>query len=265
MTHPLASTLIKFNRGELHLGELRALLADQRDTIRVDADLRTDAPHYRLALAESPEVPSGISAILGDCIHNFRACLDHLMTGLARLDGSAAPKVYFPVLTQNRWVGRDRVEARKALKAISAEHQGIIKAAQPYQGWNGPGRHPILELHELDKIDKHRDFNAAVVMPVGAKFRIVEQRDCDVVEILPLSLGKRLEPHAVIGQIRVSVTGPNPKVSMEAIFHPTVEFEHGGEIVSTMEGIAEYLFAAVLSPLMPGATREIVIEEDGPA
>jgi len=266
MANPLASTMHKFNRAHFHLGELRALVQSQRDSIRIDADLDTDAPHYRLTLSGVPPVPVDMSVVLGDCIHNFRSSLDHLMNGLAVMNGKKrSKKTVFPILRTPGWDGSDKADARRALKTIAMRHQGIIKAAQPHHGWNGPGRHPIEELHDLDIIDKHRDFNTTVVMPIGTEFNIVEQVDCEVVEVIPMGLGRRLEPGAVIGQIRINATGPNPQVSMEAVFTPTIEFEDGREIIGAMEAIGNYIFSALLSPVMPGATLEMVLEEDDSA
>jgi hypothetical protein len=263
MAHPLNSALHKYNRAQFHLGDLRSAVRGQRESIRIDLDLKPGTPHYRLRLQNGPDVDEAILAILGDCIHNFRACLDHLMNGLAVMNGRKRGKrVFFPVLTTPGWDGKDKSDARHALSTIKVPAQGVIKAAQPHHGWNGPDPHPIAELHDLDITDKHRDFATTVVMPVGAEFSIVNQVDCQVEELMPLGLGRRLEPGADLGQLRVGFTGPNPKIGVEAVFTPTIEFEDGREIVGVMERIGDYIFRAILTPLMPGATLEVVMEGD---
>jgi hypothetical protein len=105
--------------------------------------------------------------VVGDCIHNARSALDHLVFQLAILNGaagSAARKTSFPVcLSPSDF---RLIVARRVAPFISNTALDEIEKLQPYAHGNA-GRDDVLYvLAKLDNIDKHR-----LVIVTIAKFR----------------------------------------------------------------------------------------------
>lgn len=214
-------------------------------------NLKQESRFLRVSNSGS-SMPAEWSAVLGDAIHNFRACLDHMMWAMTKMNGGKTGTwTQFPILPDPDWALDTRWRARQSIEEISRPHQAIVKAAQPYQGWNGPGLHPLAELDKLEITDKHREFNIVEILPVTTRFRVIESRDLDVVEITPMGLGKRLNPDTVIAQLEVTPTGPKPYIDVQADFAPEIEFENGRSVIDTLEVIRAYIDIALLRPLMP--------------
>src|SRR5208282_4874521 len=105
-------------------------------TITDEIDPNTGDNVIRSKLIGSP--PPIVSQILGDCLHNFRATLDHLVHALAlknrlTLTDAEAIQVAFPIFRcklgfQSRGMGK--------IKHISGEAQTIINRLQPYHAGN---------------------------------------------------------------------------------------------------------------------------------
>ena len=106
-----------------------------------------------------------VGLTLGDAIHNLRSALDHLAYGLsisnkANLTQAEERTIYFPICGDASDWGR-KVETD--LRFVGGTDRDIIRRHQPYLRpdsiavSNAPvGFHPLLALHRLDIIDKHR-------------------------------------------------------------------------------------------------------------
>jgi hypothetical protein len=114
--------------------------------------------------AKAPKTTdSTLSLVIGDCVHNVRSALDHLVLQLAVLNNrrkEAERKTAFPIaLDREAFDGatRGRVAPFVAKEALDA-----IEELQPYRTLNPEdslplGRRAVLwVLSELDNIDKHR-------------------------------------------------------------------------------------------------------------
>ncbi|MGI8806666.1 MAG: hypothetical protein ACR2KK_02195 [Acidimicrobiales bacterium] len=121
------------------------------------------SPGYVVTIVEESRLPGDrLSAVIGDCIHNLRAALDHLAWSLV-VAGNGTPNegTYFPVRL-------DRLSENGKLRPLpltGAVDQGaltIIEDLQPYNALDDPSLHELAILSELDNIDKHRFLN-----PVG--------------------------------------------------------------------------------------------------
>lgn len=103
------------------------------------------------------------SLICGDCIHNLRSALDHLVYAIAVKESGSAPPpskrvLQFPI-TDNPHAFSDQ-EWR--IKSLSPAVRARIEAVQPY---SRPHRllPPLLALiRDFDDRDKHRSLNVAV-------------------------------------------------------------------------------------------------------
>ena len=138
---------------------LKPVLTAEPQTQHIAVDLDSHR-HRKLLTWTIPKVdplePS-LSLMIGDCIHNLRSALDHLVYQLAVLHGTstkAADKTFFPIcLTESDFNDRPK----KFVKPyISGAAFAEIEKSQPYASYDVPAEADIWILHKLDIIDKHR-------------------------------------------------------------------------------------------------------------
>lgn len=155
----------KINRAQQHLDNINAALRIQLGTemnARVPTNLDIDYQRKHMIVrfaADEPVEPinPSLPLMVGDCIHNLRSALDHLVFRLALRHGSgakAAEKTFFPIyLTKSRF--DERVE-NFVKPFISAAALAEIEKCQPYRAYDVPAEADIWILSQLDIIDKHR-------------------------------------------------------------------------------------------------------------
>lgn len=113
--------------------------------------------------------PPRWSALAGDCVHNLRSALDHIVWSLSGGDGMAPTHTEFPIFKdENKYLDRTgkgdpargsglwKIEGVQSFQARTA-----IRWLQPFRGPDPTG-HPLWILHELDRIDKHRRLHVVV-------------------------------------------------------------------------------------------------------
>lgn len=107
--------------------------------------------------------------IVGDCIHNLRSALDHLVYQLAILNGcgaKAARNTIFPIcITPGDFAD---IAQRKVTPFVSGATLAEIEDVQPYRTTNMPDTAPLWHLAQIDNADKHR-----VLVILGHKFKPV--------------------------------------------------------------------------------------------
>lgn len=128
--------------------------------------------HVVRALIAKP-LPADLPLLIGDSAHNMRAALDHISYQLATnytqpLSSSQARTVEFPILNDPDAFGRTTKSGEPAVgSGLSKVHfadpavRPLIEAMQPY---NGGDWELLALLHDLDRIDKHRELNLSVAM-----------------------------------------------------------------------------------------------------
>jgi hypothetical protein len=124
---------------------------------------------FRIHVQE--QVPATWSILVGDCLQNMRAALDHLAWALAKRNLQRQPptSTSFPIRPSDAAYHQTYTTKSGATKYatnsgvhqtrnIEAGAQTVIEDLQPYQGWNGLSldEHPLWMLNELAKIDRHR-------------------------------------------------------------------------------------------------------------
>jgi hypothetical protein len=120
------------------------------------------ARHLIVRAKEPKAVDARLSLVVGDCLHNLRSALDHLVLQLAVRNGTisgAENKTSFPVcLTPAAF----KDVMRKIAPYISAAALSEIENMQPYTVRDPRTNAPLGEnaviwvLSQLDIIDKHR-------------------------------------------------------------------------------------------------------------
>jgi hypothetical protein len=121
-------------------------------------EFRASADRHRIdvILHFKSEPPLDVlSELIGGAVHHLRSALDHLMWGLAHVDGSPAKptRVQFPVcLKRSSWN-----DALKDLESVPGEALERIRMYQPFLA-DDPELTELSLIHQLDIADKHRDF-----------------------------------------------------------------------------------------------------------
>lgn len=148
--------LLKVKWAKQHIDKLHAVIAafpapsgDDSKFIRFKDD-----PHIQESIPyvhHVPEIPPEISLIAGDILFNLRSALDHLACHLMTVGGgTVTTQTCFPIAqTAPEYKS---VKFRRKIEGIRPTAVKLIDAFKPYKG----GYFLLWELHELNKIDKHR-------------------------------------------------------------------------------------------------------------
>src|SRR5215472_10530934 len=119
------------------------------------------------------EPPDDVALAIGDCIHNLRSALDHIVYELSchhKKKGHVGSTA-FPIYEDRKdWDEKDSKGKLKStsglykLRAIPAGAQARIEQLQPFHGLEPKywPRERLLHVHRLDLADKHRNLNLAV-------------------------------------------------------------------------------------------------------
>jgi hypothetical protein len=117
--------------------------------------------------------PAQFGLLIGDCVHNLRSALDHLVFAVARdaLDGEKFTKyegsLSFPICSsQETW---DDAIDRHRLEGMGNAAREAIRLRQPYVTHNPAAQAPLALLQSLDNKDKHRLINAVAGYVQGAE------------------------------------------------------------------------------------------------
>jgi hypothetical protein len=157
--HRLAGAIEKFNRAKQQFDELR---------VEMEAFFITDPkPHASVGKFE-PETwewverfqvikrpPLRFGVILGDCLHNLRSCLDHVIWQVTLLDdGTPDDSTQFPVASKSEEQFEGMADRR--IPGLCPKHRAMVKAAQPYHRGDRAHLHPLAMLATLSNTDKHQ-------------------------------------------------------------------------------------------------------------
>ena len=146
----------------------RQLLEEEQYAFFADLDRSSGWWTFRL---KAEPVPTEISFMVGDVLHNLRSALDHLVWQLTIANGNTPD--LFPLARKSNWAKiqfpiADTPEgfaksAASQLWGVSPECRDFIEGWQPYKTATQPGDVSILwVLRELSNVDKHRLPNVAV-------------------------------------------------------------------------------------------------------
>lgn len=102
--------------------------------------------------------------IVGDCLHNLRCALDHIVWELSDGPNGNAPRASeFPIFDdRDKFLKRrpngkpDTFSGLRKIEGVDDTNaRTAIRGLQPFQR-SDTARHPLWVLHELNNIDKHR-------------------------------------------------------------------------------------------------------------
>lgn len=162
--HRLGGVVAKFNRAKHQFDVLRTEIGSFSD--------QDPQPHFsrgyfdpdawewieRFQIREPPPLRWGV--MLGECVHNLRSALDHLVCQLTLLDGGTmddCAQAQFPIASKSEAQFEQMADAR--IPGLSKWHRAMVKRAQPYRAGDLAWKHPLAILAELSNADKHRLIN----------------------------------------------------------------------------------------------------------
>jgi hypothetical protein len=162
MTLSLEGVRLKVARAEEHLEALRvecSTYLDNRPYEPVRQSQSEDHNEDLLIWKVHHKPPLRLSVIFGDLLHNLRSSLDHIAWQLVLTNGGTPnKKTRFPILL-NRGSNSPTVAG-----GISPKAATLLEGIQPYNNASGvPHEDPLYVLSTLNNIDKHREFNIAVL------------------------------------------------------------------------------------------------------
>jgi hypothetical protein len=228
----LASVRSKIDRANHHLRDidtaLKLLIGDDPNAQHPAVfERETDRKLVTVKLKECEPIDPSLPLIIGDCIHNLRSALDHLVYQLALKNKSVkkfADKTFFPIyLTDTKF--DDRVE--KLVKPfISGPALTKIKECQPYSAYDVPDESDIWVLSQLDILDKHRLLLVAAQKFAVTEFTLTlpngEQRH----QIIPNPKWKAVKNGAEVIRFRFAVLPGKVRVQIKMV--TTIQFINTG-------------------------------------
>lgn len=229
----LASVRAKISRAEHHLSDidtsLKFLIGDDPNAKHpVTFEFQADGKELIVRLTNCQPVNPALPLMIGDCLHNLRSALDHLVYRLALKNGAtvkSANKTFFPIyLTEAKFDHR----VKKLVEPfISGAALTEIKKCQPYSAYDIREEADIWILSQLDIFDKHRLLVVAGQKCAATEFTLTivatgEQRR----EIIPEPKWKPVEDGAEI--IRFRFASPPGKMRVQIKMVTTVQFVDTG-------------------------------------
>ena len=163
---PFEASELKISRAKRHITELDGRISEfiARKTLGLVVEQGPKPGDKCLVVRLREQVPSDLSPIVGDAIHNLRAALDLLACELVRLNGASDKNVQFPFSNDGSNL-KEMIKHHKVDRA-SSDVIELIRSLKPYSG----GNNALRSIHDLDIIDKHRTLIPVFEMVEAAPF-----------------------------------------------------------------------------------------------
>jgi hypothetical protein len=160
------SCRLKIGRAREHLDSFKAELAEwcKGDPYSISKESNSDGSRHcaRINIQKAPGLHRW-SLIGGDCVHNLRSALDHVVYGLAIQNSGSNPPpksrtLEFPIFDSAHGF-RTKISR---IDPISDRAKAYIEGCQPYKSGNTDRSFCLRALNEFNNADKHRLLNVAV-------------------------------------------------------------------------------------------------------
>jgi len=221
-----------------------SLLADAIEEYQVSYPFRahpeyTPAPpfvdgtevHVEFCFEIVNQIPSHLPLLIGDCLTNLRASLDHLVYRLAKEHSQTFTdkvRIQFPITSNPSSFIR---QLRGTLSHLPAEVSAALTWLQPFaERWGGRPRHahPLKLLNDLVNVDKHR---AVLIIPAPSYARAIFSVNPPITE--PYGTAIRNGPYRtgdIIGTVEFIARDPTTQFWLEpneidvAVVNPDTSF-----------------------------------------
>jgi len=228
----LAGPTLKLRRAKEHLNAFERETSGffGTDTYRAvrEGEMEGSYEIVRAAVSRGGAVPVAHGLLVGDCLHNLRSALDHLVFQLAiehqgrvlsQTEGQAGS---FPIVADRASRGMPEFLKGKPgrdLKYVSPKAQAVIHALQPCHA-RYPDRTWLAILGHLDNIDKHRRLLLGGTALGSATW------PTDAIDVT-LNVRGLVKDGTEIGRIKWRGEPPGPEVDVNDYFSFTVAFREG--------------------------------------
>lgn len=169
----LSGSIAKLDRAEFHLKQLEAAIEVWRDSRPATATGHENADRTEITFTcRFSTVPdlTGWGLIIGDCVHNLRSALDHVVWQAAGIAGRAPSGTEFPIFTDKvRFLWPETKKGGGLYKIRGIKDRSVRAFIEDTQPWKrrpqGPNDEHLAVLHALDINDKHRVLSPIAVIP----------------------------------------------------------------------------------------------------
>lgn len=168
MERTLDGVRLKLIRAEEHLRLLDKNIGEYFDSNQPEIVKEADGEFVSFVLNVREQPSPYLGTIIGDCLHNMRSALDHLLWQLLcdpLPSDVRAAKLTFPVFIKDV-VYRNAINSNGLSRCVSPAALALIERLQPYHLGDQANRHALWIIHELSNRDKHH----MICTTVGAAF-----------------------------------------------------------------------------------------------
>src|SRR5271166_2457912 len=154
---PLDGVREKLNRAEHNIVNLKKEADSFLDSgdYRAIPDDNENAFRRALEYHSTRSVPARFSVLAGEIVYHLRSALDHLVWQLVIANRATPGHSHeFPIF-KAKPLKKDHFE--KKIRGVSPRTAAIIESLQPYRAGTAADNDPLWILHDLCRIDKHRE------------------------------------------------------------------------------------------------------------
>jgi hypothetical protein len=248
---PLESIRLKLDRAQVHRDAIRVMLRPFDDgeiqILREKDEHRDDWYTLRIILPESDRT---LPVIIGDCLHNIRSPLDHLVYQLVKLNGhTPARSNQFPICESPD--GFKRHLMRDSLCGVHIKDKRLIETLQPYSlDPRNPRAHPLWILNELMNTDKHRTLNTITMTATNITAFFGGHRSDNISEHGGIeSRGTLYRNRGVLMQGILSAVGGQPQVRGQGAMF--IAFQEPVALDMAVEATLQQMHQFVRDTLIP--------------
>jgi hypothetical protein len=209
-----------------------------------------------ITVAHLADPPDRFSLGLGDCIHNMRSSLDHLVFELTdkHLKGAVPPNVArkceFPIFGDR---APNPKEIRDKIGSIDPAAQTIIEGLQPHlRGDPGYEDDLLWVLHRLDIIDKHQTIPLTVLNT--RETRVTETTNASVTYFQ--AQPRLMELGAEVARYAAQKIDKQQPMNVNLYVPYYISFSQGQPadsqpVIASLRRIYDYIVRDVIGPLVP--------------
>jgi hypothetical protein len=205
-----------------------------------------------------PDFPQKWGLRLGNIVHNYRSCLDHLAWALVER-GSTPPStltewrqrsVIFPIHGDRK---KFRDGLQRQLPGARRADIAKVRACQPYnfERKRNAATAALTILERLSRFDKHRTIQPVAAYPFGGSLEVTYARDCEVSRPTRNNPRNQLEVGAEFAYVYVRKTGPKPEMSVKADLSVKPSIDNGfwlNEWLYNVKGVLANLLGEFAQP-----------------
>jgi hypothetical protein len=238
---------LKVERAKKHIRDLditiRAFCDSEPYILGVQDE--PDISHIAIHVESVEPVPSEVSVIIGDAIHNLRSSLDHLMWQLVEAGGGFPnTDTYFPISENDPEKGAQQYASaigKGEIKKIPIGAEKVLRSIQPYV----TGDSTLWHIHDLDRVDKHRLMLTVTMQTKSWGIDIVGKEFMVPLEIFgrPLVAGKKVYMTPISNDEKRR--NQKVKLGLDIAFGQS-EVVRGKPVLETLNGMA-----GLVSQLIP--------------